>query len=91
MNAAEGALLSACSGPEMQAPPKAQPGFVSARCERGPDGVAPEKPGVAHTRSRMGVAPRLDDEETESNTIWIVYISGTQLWLRRHHIAFTHG
>jgi hypothetical protein len=37
---------------------KAQPVFVFARCERGPDGAAPEKPGVARAQSCTGVDPR---------------------------------
>ncbi len=47
------------------APPKALPGSCLRGCERGPDGVAPEKPGVAHAASaRMGVAPRLVRRQT---------------------------
>jgi len=60
MNAAEGALLSACEA--VGAWRSRRRGRACPRgCERGPDGVAPEKPGVAHAASaRMGVAPRGD-------------------------------
>ncbi len=43
-------------------------GRIRRGCERGPDGVAPEKPGVAHAaKPGMGVAPRLILEVTDIN------------------------
>ena len=65
MDTAEGVSLSACSEPgpgaaeAKRSEAKAQPVSVFARCERGPDAEAPEKPGVAHAAlACMGVAPR---------------------------------
>ncbi|MGA9138687.1 MAG: hypothetical protein WBZ29_00580 [Methanocella sp.] len=46
MNAAEGALLSACEGTRPGAAEGAA-GSCLRGCERGPDGGAPEKPVVA--------------------------------------------
>jgi hypothetical protein len=64
MDTAGGVSLSACSEPyhgtaeAKRSGAKAQPVVVFARCERGPDGAAPEKPGVARAQSGTGVDRR---------------------------------